>query len=71
MRTLILAVAILGAGGLVAAAVAGQFPFSEDLGARLRRECASIVRELDPLFKRDKAEAVQACIMSRSGWRSR
>lgn len=43
----------------------------DDLGARLRRECASIVHELDPHFKTDEAEAVKACIMSRSGWRSR
>jgi hypothetical protein len=42
MRTLILSAAILGAGGLVAAAVAGRF--SEDLGTRLRRECESVLR---------------------------
>ena len=70
MRTLILSASILGAGGLVAAAVAGRFSFSEDLGTRLRRECRSIVRELGPIFS-DDAEAVNACIMSRSGWTSR
>jgi len=35
MKTLILAGAILVAGGLVAAAVAGRF--AEDIGIRLRR----------------------------------
>jgi hypothetical protein len=44
---------------------------SYDIGTRLRLECESIVRELDPHFKNDEAEAVKACIMSRSGWRSR
>jgi hypothetical protein len=44
---------------------------SDDFGARLRRECESIVRELAPLLNRGEAEAVRACIMGRSGWRSR
>jgi hypothetical protein len=46
MRTLILSAAILGAGGLVAAAIGGRF--SEDIGTRLRRECESILRQVPP-----------------------
>ncbi len=64
MRTLILAAAILGAGGLVAAAVAGHF--AEDPGKRLRRECEAILRQVSHSFS-DPKYALDTCILTRAG----
>ncbi len=64
MRTLILAAAILGAGGLIAAAVAGYF--AEDPGKRLRRECESILRQISHSFS-DPEYALNSCILMRAG----
>lgn len=64
MRTLILAAAILGAGGLIAAAIAGHF--AEDPGKRLRRECEAMLREVSRSFNNPQA-VLDTCILSRAG----
>jgi hypothetical protein len=64
MKTLILAGAILIAGGLVAAAVAGRF--AEDPGTRLRRGCESILGHVSRSF-RDRNEVLENCILIRAG----
>jgi gas vesicle protein len=64
MKTLILAGAILAAGGLVAASVAGLF--AEDPGKRLRRECESILRQVSRSFS-DPKEVLDNCILIRAG----
>jgi hypothetical protein len=66
--TLLICLAILAAGGLVAAAVAGHL--SGDHGTRLRRECESIARAVPLVVERSKlqpAEFIQGCIWRRAG----
>jgi hypothetical protein len=66
--TLLLCLAILAAGGLVAAAVAGHL--SGDLGTRLRQECESIARSAPIVVERSRlqpAEFIQGCIWRRAG----
>jgi hypothetical protein len=66
--TLFVCLAILAAGGLVAAAVAGHL--SGDLGTRLRRECESIAQAAPLVVERSKlqaAEFIQGCIWRRAG----
>jgi hypothetical protein len=68
MRTLILSGAILGAGSLVAAAMAGHL--SGDFGSRLRRECEAIARAVPILVERSALsddEFIQGCIWRRAG----
>jgi hypothetical protein len=66
MRTLILAGAILAAGGLIAAAIAGHF--AEDPGKRLRRECESILRQVSVSRSfSDPEYALNSCISIRAG----
>jgi len=68
MKTLILAGAILVAGGLVAAAVAGRF--AEDIGIRLRRECESVLQEVPASWTgTDPERFIKACILARAGIR--
>jgi hypothetical protein len=66
--TLLLCLAILVAGGLVAAAVAGHL--SNDMGTRLRRECESIVQAVPMVAARSglkSEELIQGCVWRRAG----
>jgi len=66
--TLLLCLAILAAGGLVAAAAAGHL--SGDIGSRLRRECESIARVVPLVVERsalEDDEFLQGCIWRRPG----
>jgi hypothetical protein len=67
MKTLILAGAILAAGGLVAAGVAGRF--SEDIGTRLHRECESISRQVPGWYGAAPEDFIRTCIVARAGLR--
>ena len=67
MKTLILAGAILIAGGLVAAAVTGRF--AEEVGTRLHRECESILRQVPRWYGASPEEFIRTCIMARAGLR--
>ena len=67
MRTVILAAAILGAGALVAAAVAGRF--TEDIGTRLHRECESILRQVPGWYGTAPEQFIRTCIVARAGLR--
>jgi hypothetical protein len=66
--TLLVCLAILAAGGLVAAAVAGHL--SGDLGTRLRQECESIARSAPIVVQRSNLnddQFIQGCIWRRAG----
>lgn len=66
--TLLLCLAIIIAGGLVAAALAGHL--SGDIGKRLRRECESIASMVPTLVEHsgaDPEDFVQGCIWRRAG----
>lgn len=66
--TVLVCLAILAAGGLIAAAVAGHL--SGDIGTRLRREYQSIARAVPIVVERsalEEDEFIQGCIWRRAG----